>query len=69
MKLGWEPLGKIEHYHVSTIKILEAQQQFISFMQIQTTKRYYTPEEYLTLEEAAEFKSEYRDGEIVPMTV
>lgn len=37
-------------------------------MQIQTLKRYYTPEEYLALEEAAEFKSEYRDGEIVPMT-
>ena len=30
--------------------------------------RYYTPEEYLELEEQAEFKSEYRDGEIVPMT-
>ncbi|WP_204105963.1 MULTISPECIES: Uma2 family endonuclease, partial [Spirulina sp. CCY15215] len=30
--------------------------------------RYYTPEEYLALEEQAEFKSEYRDGEIVPMT-
>ena len=37
-------------------------------MQIQTEKRYYTPEEYLTLEETAEYKSEYRDGEIVPMT-
>lgn len=31
-------------------------------------KRYYSPEEYLTLEEAAEYKSEYYDGEIVPMT-
>ncbi|MEA5470471.1 Uma2 family endonuclease [Spirulina sp. 06S082] len=30
--------------------------------------RYYTPEEYLALEEQAEFKNEYRDGEIVPMT-
>lgn len=28
----------------------------------------YTPEEYLDLEEKAEYKSEYRDGEIVPMT-
>jgi Uma2 family endonuclease len=37
-------------------------------MQVQTEKRYYTPEEYLTLEETAEYKSEYRDGEIVPMT-
>ncbi|MCL1473658.1 Uma2 family endonuclease [Argonema antarcticum] len=37
-------------------------------MQVQTAKRYYTPEEYLELEEAAEYKSEYRDGEIVPMT-
>ena len=37
-------------------------------MQLQTAKRYYTPEEYLELEEAAEYKSEYQDGEIVPMT-
>ena len=37
-------------------------------MVVQTEKRYCTPEEYLQLEEAAEFKSEYRDGEIVPMT-
>jgi Uma2 family endonuclease len=37
-------------------------------MQVQAQKRYYTPEEYLELEEAADYKSEYRDGEIVPMT-
>lgn len=37
-------------------------------MVIATETRYYTPEEYLELEENAEFKSEYRDGEIVPMT-
>ena len=37
-------------------------------MQLQTPKRHYTPEEYLALEESAEFKSEYRDGEIVPVT-
>lgn len=36
-------------------------------MQLQTPKR-YTPEEYLELEEKSEYKSEYRDGEIVPMT-
>lgn len=36
-------------------------------MQTQTQKRYYTPEEYLALEEISEFKNEYRDGEIVPM--
>ncbi|MEH2412380.1 Uma2 family endonuclease [Nostoc sp.] len=35
-------------------------------MQI-TQKRYYTPEEYLELEEAAEYKSEYIDGQIIPM--
>jgi len=36
---------------------------------LQTTeKRYYTPEEYLTLSETAESKSEYHDGEIIPMT-
>jgi Uma2 family endonuclease len=28
----------------------------------------YTPEEYLELEEKADYKSEYHDGEIVPMT-
>ncbi len=33
-----------------------------------TEKRHYTPEEYLALEETAEFKSEYHDGEIIPMT-
>ncbi|MBW4685911.1 MAG: Uma2 family endonuclease [Komarekiella atlantica HA4396-MV6] len=37
-------------------------------MQLETQKRYYTVEEYLELEEKAEYKSEYRDGEIVPMT-
>jgi Uma2 family endonuclease len=37
-------------------------------MQVQSQKRYYTPEEYLELEEAADYKNEYRDGEIVPMT-
>ncbi|MBD2690514.1 Uma2 family endonuclease [Anabaena catenula] len=35
---------------------------------MQTQTRYYTPEEYLELEEKAEYKSEYRDGDIVPMT-
>ncbi|MDM9382486.1 Uma2 family endonuclease [Chlorogloeopsis sp. ULAP01] len=35
---------------------------------MQTQQRYYTPEEYLALEETAHYKSEYRDGEIVPMT-
>jgi Uma2 family endonuclease len=37
-------------------------------MQTQTEKRSYSREEYLELEETAEYKSEYRDGEIVPMT-
>jgi Uma2 family endonuclease len=35
---------------------------------MQTQQRYYTPEEYLVLEEAADFRHEYQDGEIVPMT-
>ena len=34
---------------------------------MQTQQKYYTPEEYLALEEAAEYKSEYIDGEIFPM--
>ncbi len=37
-------------------------------MQLETQKRHYTPEEYLELEEKAEYKSEYRDGKIVPIT-
>jgi len=37
-------------------------------MVIQTQKQYYSPEEYLELEETAEYKNEYRDGEIIPMT-
>jgi len=36
-------------------------------MILQTEKKYYTPEEYLTLEEKATDKHEYRDGEIVIM--
>ncbi|HEY9693587.1 MAG TPA: Uma2 family endonuclease [Oculatellaceae cyanobacterium] len=32
-----------------------------------TEKRYYTPEEYLQLEEVGDYKSEYIDGEIIPM--
>ncbi|MCX7596181.1 MAG: Uma2 family endonuclease [Fischerella sp.] len=32
-----------------------------------TKQRYYTPEEYLELEEAADYKSEYIDGQIIPM--
>ncbi len=32
-----------------------------------TQKLYYSPEEYLVLEEKADFKSEYIDGEIIPI--
>lgn len=35
---------------------------------MQTQTRYYTPEEYLAIEEKAEYKNEYRDGKIVAMT-
>ena len=35
-------------------------------MQI-TQQRYYTPEEYLELEETAEYKSEYIDRQIIPI--
>lgn len=31
------------------------------------TKTYYSPEEYLELETAAEFRSEYLNGQIIPM--
>ncbi|WP_017652651.1 Uma2 family endonuclease [Fortiea contorta] len=37
-------------------------------MVVQTPSRLYSIEEYLLQEEAAEYRSEYRDGEIVPMT-
>ena len=37
-------------------------------MNIQTEKRLYTPEEYLTLEDKAIDKHEYRDGEIILMS-
>ncbi len=37
-------------------------------MQLEIQKNSYTTEQYLELEEKAEFRSEYRDGEIVPMT-
>ena len=37
-------------------------------MQLQTNPRTFTPEEYLQLEEQAEYRSEYRDGEIISMT-
>ncbi|MHC5728263.1 MAG: Uma2 family endonuclease [Nostoc sp.] len=37
-------------------------------MQLETQKFYYTPEEYLEIEQKAEYKSEYRDGEIVAIT-
>ncbi|MEA5498846.1 Uma2 family endonuclease [Limnoraphis robusta Tam1] len=36
-------------------------------MVTQTQKQTYTPEEYLELEEKAEFRNEYRNGEIIPM--
>jgi len=35
---------------------------------MQTRPRTYTPGEYLALEETAEFRSEYHQGEIIPMT-
>ncbi|MEG4496794.1 Uma2 family endonuclease [Microcoleus sp. F10-C6] len=37
-------------------------------MLVQSKKKFYTPDEYRKLEENAEFRNEYRDGEIVKMT-
>lgn len=37
-------------------------------MVAQVKVKIYTPEEYLALEEVAEFRNEYIDGEVVPMT-
>ena len=36
--------------------------------EIKVAKACYTPEEYLELEEKADYKNEYRDGEIISMT-
>lgn len=36
-------------------------------MQLEAKPQSYTPEAYLELEAQAEYKSEYRDGEIIPM--
>lgn len=36
-------------------------------MQAIETQKRYTPAEYLALEDQAEFRSEYHDGEIIPM--
>ena len=37
-------------------------------MRVQTSSKYYTPEEYIELEEKSEFKNEYIHGEIIAMT-
>jgi Uma2 family endonuclease len=37
-------------------------------MLVQSKKKIYSPDEYRELEETAEFRNEYRDGEIVRMT-
>lgn len=37
-------------------------------MLVQTQQQTYTPEEYRQLEETAEFRSEYHEGEILPMS-
>jgi Uma2 family endonuclease len=47
---------------------MQTQERPVIEKKSQTEKRYYTPEEYLALEEAAIDKSEYHDGEIIPMT-
>ncbi len=36
-------------------------------MLVKTKSKFYTPDEYRQLEETAEFKNEYRDGEILEM--
>lgn len=36
-------------------------------MQIYQEQQYFSPEEYLKLEEVADYKSEYIDGQIIPM--
>lgn len=40
---------------------------YFCYMAIPKTQHYYTPEEYLALEEVAEYKSQYFNGEIFAM--
>ncbi|WP_377478521.1 MAG: Uma2 family endonuclease [Microcoleus anatoxicus] len=47
---------------------MQTQEKLAIDKQPPTEKRHYTPEEYLALEESAIDKSEYHDGEIIPMT-
>lgn len=47
---------------------MQTQEKLAIDKNLQTVKRDYTPEEYLALEERAIDKSEYHDGEIIPMT-
>jgi Uma2 family endonuclease len=37
-------------------------------MLVQNKEKFYSPDEYRELEQAAEFRNEYRDGEIVQMS-
>ncbi len=37
-------------------------------MQVQTENKIYSPEEYFLLEENGEYKHEYRNGKIIPIT-
>lgn len=46
------------------VSILMRDRAFYKTMQV-TQQRYYTPEEYLELESAADYKSEYIDGKII----
>jgi Uma2 family endonuclease len=47
---------------------MQTQEKSAIEKQPKTEKRYYTPEEYLALEETAIDKSEYHDGESITMT-
>lgn len=37
-------------------------------MEVKTEKPYYTPKEYLANEKTSEYRSEYYNGEIIPMS-
>lgn len=48
--------------------LYEQKQRALPYGTMQVTEqRYYTPQEYLELEDLAEYKSEYIDGQIIPM--
>jgi Uma2 family endonuclease len=66
--IGFSAKRLVFYSFAKTIRLSwEKCDQTFSAMQATEVKKRYTPAEYLALEEQAEFRSEYYDGEIIPM--